>query len=125
MDFEASTAERQVPARDKATGLPVWQVPVMDADPSVKVSAKSVAVKIISDEEPVVPPVPPALEALGVNLVPITFIDLAVTPWVNGDGSRARLAYSYRASGLRAAGSATESAESKTGKGRMPFDSGE
>ncbi|MER7129595.1 plasmid replication, integration and excision activator [Streptosporangium saharense] len=124
MDFEASTADRQVPARDKTTGLPVWQVPVMDADPSVKVAAKSVAVKIISDEEPVVPPVPPALEALGVNLVPVIFTDLAVTPWVNGDGARARLAYSYRASGLRSAGSMTESVESKV-RGKMPFDSGE
>ncbi|WP_271217183.1 plasmid replication, integration and excision activator [Streptosporangium carneum] len=120
MDFEASTPDRQVPARDKTTGLPVWQVPVMDGDPSVKVAAKSLAVKIIAVDEPVVPPVPPALEALGLSMVPVVFEGLAVVPWINGSGDRVRLAYSYRASGLR--GVVPSAGAAGAGKGKMPFN---
>ncbi|MGW3368870.1 plasmid replication, integration and excision activator [Streptosporangium canum] len=100
LDFEASTKERPVPARDKATGELMWSVPVMDADPTVKAAAKSVAVKIISPVEPVIPPVPPALAVAGVSFVPVEFDGLMVVPWVNGSN---RMAYSFKARGLRGA----------------------
>ncbi|MEV7011350.1 plasmid replication, integration and excision activator [Streptosporangium sp. NPDC051022] len=118
LDFDASTPDRPVPTRDKATGLPIWQVPVMDGDPSVKVAAKSLTVKVVSPAEPVIPPVPAALAAAGLSLVPVVFEGMTVTPWVTDKG---RVAYSFKASGVRAAVSAGAS----TGKGREPFSNGE
>ncbi|MFF5109816.1 plasmid replication, integration and excision activator [Streptosporangium sp. NPDC000509] len=99
LDFDASTKDRPVYQRDKTTGDLIWAVPVMDGDPSLKAAAKSVAIKVISPVEPVIPPVPPAMA--GLPFVPVEFEGLTVTPWINGDGERARIAYSFRASGLR------------------------
>ncbi|GGO28968.1 hypothetical protein GCM10010116_58090 [Microbispora rosea subsp. aerata] len=48
--------------------MPVWQVPVMDADPSLKAAQKTVTVKILSEVQPVVPPSLP-----GVPLAPAEF----------------------------------------------------
>ncbi|MEV4080070.1 plasmid replication, integration and excision activator [Nonomuraea fuscirosea] len=88
-DFEASTNGRFVQARDKQTGELVWQIPVMDADPSLKAAQKTVAVKILSPVQPV-PPAPVA----GLPFTPVEFDGMTVTPYVNGSG---RLAYSIKA----------------------------
>lgn len=98
LDFEASTRERPVPARDKVTGELMWSVPVMDADPTLKAAAKSVAVKILSPVAPEIPE-PPAAMA-GLPFVPVVFEGLAVTPYVAANG---RMAYSFKATGLRLA----------------------
>ena len=58
-DFDASTNGRTVYAKDKTTGLPVWQVSVVDADPEAKASQKSVTVKILTETQPVPPPALP------------------------------------------------------------------
>ncbi|MET8161752.1 site-specific integrase [Sphaerisporangium sp. NPDC005289] len=50
-DFDASTNGRFVQARDKQTSELVWQVAVMDADPTLKPAQKTVAVKILAPEE--------------------------------------------------------------------------
>ena len=52
-DFEASSNGRFVQARDKQTGELVWQIAVMDADPSLKAAQKTVAVKILAPAQPV------------------------------------------------------------------------
>ncbi|MFC7645499.1 plasmid replication, integration and excision activator [Streptosporangium lutulentum] len=52
-DFDASTNGRFVQSRDKSTGEPMWQVAVMDADPTVKPGQKTVAVKILTPVQPV------------------------------------------------------------------------
>ncbi|MFG2071684.1 plasmid replication, integration and excision activator [Nonomuraea maritima] len=88
-DFEASTNGRFVQSRDKQTGELVWQIPVMDADPSLKAAQKTVAVKILAP----VQPVPPASVA-GLPFTPVEFDGLTITPYVNGSG---RLAYSIKA----------------------------
>ncbi|WP_342769492.1 plasmid replication, integration and excision activator [Sphaerisporangium album] len=100
LDFEASTKDRPVPARDKATGELMWAVPVMDGDTSLKAKAKAVSVKILSAVEPQIP-APPA-EMAGLPFIPVVFEGLTVTPYV--DQSNNRLAYSYKARGMRAAG---------------------
>ncbi|GAA5047995.1 hypothetical protein HNP84_000263 [Thermocatellispora tengchongensis] len=51
-DFDASTRERFVQARDKHSGELVWQVAVMDADPSLKAAQKTVSVKILAPAPP-------------------------------------------------------------------------
>ncbi|MEV4582006.1 plasmid replication, integration and excision activator [Nonomuraea jabiensis] len=88
-DFEASTNGRFVQARDKQTGELVWQIPVMDADPSLKAAQKTVAVKILSPTQPVTP-----APVAGLPFTPVEFDGLTVTPYVNGSG---RLAYSIKA----------------------------
>ncbi|MEQ4720168.1 plasmid replication, integration and excision activator [Nonomuraea sp. B19D2] len=92
-DFDASTNGRTVYAKDRTTGQPVWQVPVMDGDPTVKASQKTVAVKILSATEPAAPPAVP-----GLPITPVEFVEMTVTPYVAQNG---RLAYSIRATGMR------------------------
>ncbi|SEH00496.1 hypothetical protein SAMN05444920_116231 [Nonomuraea solani] len=88
-DFETSTNGRFVQARDKQTGELVWQIPVMDADPSLKAAQKTVAVKILSPTQPVAP-----AAVAGLPFTPVEFDGMTVTPYVNGSG---RLAYSIKA----------------------------
>ena len=88
-DFDASTEKRPVQARDKHSGELVWQVPVMDGDPSLKAAQKTVAVKILSPIQPTPPaPLP------GSPFTPVEFDHMTVTPYVNQSG---RLAYSIKA----------------------------
>jgi hypothetical protein len=90
-DFEASRGGRFVQSKDKASGLPLWQADVIDADPAAR--EKTVRVKVAAVEAPVLPAPHP-----GMPFVPVEFAGLTVTPYVNQAG---RLAYSVRASGVR------------------------
>jgi hypothetical protein len=97
-DFEASTKENRVQARDKETGLPVWTVDVMDFDPEAR--ERMFKVKIAA----AVQPVPP--EAVSnVPVRPVVLEGLTITPYIK-EGSRPRIAYSLRASGLAPVGRA-------------------
>jgi hypothetical protein len=93
-DFDASSGDRFVQSKDKTTGLPLWSVEVIDADPEAR--AKTVKVKVAAQAEPVLPAAP-----AGMPFVPVEFMGLTVTPYVNQAG---RLAYSLRATGVRAPG---------------------
>ncbi|HEX9538087.1 MAG TPA: hypothetical protein VGA04_07930 [Streptosporangiaceae bacterium] len=84
-DFEASKAGRFVQSKDKATGLPMWVVDVIDGDSSAR--DKTARVKVAAADQPVLPPAHP-----GMPFVPVEFAGLTVTPYVNQAG---RLAY-YR-----------------------------
>ncbi|GAA1272950.1 hypothetical protein GCM10009677_27640 [Sphaerisporangium rubeum] len=94
-DFEASTGNKFVPARDKTTGELVWQVAVMDADPTVKAAQKTVSVKILAPVQPVPPP-----SISGLPFTPVEFDGMSVTPYVHQ--ATGRLAYSIRAREMRA-----------------------
>lgn len=96
-DFDKSSAGRPVQAVDKESGLPVWAVSVLDADPDARRSDKTVTVKISSPHQPIPPEMAP-----GVPFRPVEFDGLTVTPYVNESGSRPRVAYSLRATGMRA-----------------------
>jgi hypothetical protein len=103
-DFDASSGDRFVQSKDKATGLPLWAVEVIDADPEAR--TKTVKVKVAAQSEPVLPPAP-----AGMPFAPVEFTGLAVTPYVNQAG---RLAYSLKATGVRAPGrSARTSTDTK------------
>ena len=93
-DFDASSGDRFVQSKDKVTGLPLWAVEVIDADPEAR--TKTVKVKVAAQAEPVLPSAPP-----GLPFSPVEFTGLAVTPYVNQAG---RLAYSLKATGVRAPG---------------------
>ncbi|MEV6038263.1 plasmid replication, integration and excision activator [Nonomuraea sp. NPDC052116] len=105
-DFDASTNGRFVQTRDKQSGELVWQVSVMDADPTLKAAQKTVFVKILSPVQPV-PPAPMA----GLPFTPVEFDHMTATPYVNQAG---RLAYSIKVREMRApppAGKATATAK--------------
>jgi hypothetical protein len=104
VDFDASTKERKVQARDKDSGLPVWSVDVMDFDPEAR--ERTFKVKFAA----VVQPVPPdALDGLPVR--PVVLDGVTVTPYLKEVGNgRSRIAYSLRAAGMHAPGEAPSKA---------------
>jgi hypothetical protein len=93
-DFEASKGGVFVQAKDKATGVPLWVVDVIDADPAAR--DKTVRVKVAAPVQPVLPAAGP-----GSPFAAVEFAGLTVTPYVNQAG---RLAYSLRAAGVSAPG---------------------
>ena len=106
-NFDASTGEKFVQSADKASGVPLWVIEVIDADPAARVRA--VKVKVAAQVQPVIPAGPP-----GSPFVPVEFTGLTVTPYVNQAG---RLAYSLKATGIRAPGRGRPGARDKGGGG--------
>ncbi len=98
-DFDKSTPGRPVQQLDKESGLPVWSVSVLDADPAARRTEKTVTVKIAAAHQPV-----PPEAAAGLPFRPVEFDGLTVTPYVQESGGRPRVAYSFRAAGMRAPG---------------------
>ena len=102
-DFEKSSGDRVVQQADKHTGLPLWVVEVIDADPEAR--QRMVKVKVASAYQPVLPDAP-----AGSPFIPVEFEGMQATPHVdasrcNGDGKSkcaARQAYSLKATGVRA-----------------------
>jgi hypothetical protein len=83
-----------VQSHDKATGAPLWVIEVIDPDPQAR--TRAVKVKVAAPVQPVIPTGPP-----GSPFVPVEFTGMTVTPYVNQAG---RLAYSLKATGIRAPG---------------------
>jgi hypothetical protein len=94
-DFDAK-GSMPVQKKDKATGLPMWQVSVHDADSSSRGAAKAVKVVVLDERQPV-PPHP--LD--GLPFRPVEFDGLTVTPYVAEGAGRPRVAYSIRARAMR------------------------
>ena len=100
-DFEQSTRDNQVQMRDRDTGLPVWTFDVLDADPNAQGKNAAITVRILSPSKPTLPEAP-----AGSPFRPVEFEELTATPYVDqrsctGNGRcRARLAWSYRATGV-------------------------
>ena len=84
----------------------MWQVRVVDADPDARKGQTEQVVKIAADVQPVPPPV-----VDGVAVV-VVFEDLTVTAYIDERGYRPRIAWSLRASGMRAAKTPTGSGQS-------------
>jgi hypothetical protein len=91
MDYDEKTKTRR-PAVDKVTGKRVWQCRVQDMDPDLAGRSRETVVKILADQQPA-PPTKVLFEA-------VEFDGLIVTPYVT---DRGRLAYSLRATGIKAA----------------------
>jgi hypothetical protein len=70
----------------------VWTVDVIDADPQAR--ARTVKVKVAAEYQPTLPPA-----SAGSPFTAVEFTGLTVTPYVNQAG---RLAYSFKATGVRA-----------------------
>lgn len=111
-DFNASQREdgtrpQQV---DKDTGLLLWQAIVLDADEEASKKDTAVTVKFAAK----VQPVPPANKS-GLPWTPVEFVGLTALPYVDDNGNRPRLAWSYRADGLVEPGATSR--QSPTEKG--------
>jgi len=114
-DFDRSTKDAAIQAVDKETGLPVWRVDVIDADPAAR--EKTVRIKIVAQVQPVPPPA-----AAGVPFRPVVLQGLTLRPWVNTDRCKPKkgqphqcggqLAWSYWATGLAAPTRSNGKAES-------------
>ena len=100
-DFDRSSGDRVVQQTDKHTGLPLWVVEVIDADPEAR--QRTVKIKVATEHQPVLPPPSP-----GSQFTAIEFEGMTATPYVDsgrcqGQGKcRARQAYSLKAAGVRA-----------------------
>ena len=93
-NFDASTGEKFVQSNDKTSGIPLWVIEVIDADPAAR--TRAVKVKVAAHEQPGVP-----AGQHGSPFTPVEFTGMAVTYYVNQAG---RLAYSLKAGGVRAPG---------------------
>src|SRR5215468_6042000 len=100
IDYDEATGRRS-PAVDKHTGKPVFQCRVSDRDPELEGRQRETVVKILADRMPS-PPTGAAFEL-------VEFEGLQVTPWVDNGRCQgrgrcgARMAFSLRATGLKAA----------------------
>lgn len=88
-------------AVDAESGLPVWSVPVLDADPDAGKRDKTVSVKIAAK----VQPVPPENKS-GTPFNLVEFTGMTATAWIDDSGPRPRVAWSLRATGIVEPGSA-------------------
>ena len=100
-DFDRSSADRVVQQADKHSGLPLWVVEVIDADPEAR--QRTVKVKVAAEVQPVLLPAAP-----GSPFTAVEFEGMTATPYVDssrcqGNGKcGARMAYSLKATGVRA-----------------------
>ena len=90
-DYDEKTRTR-TPAVDKLTGKRVWQCRVADMDPELEERSRETVVKILADRQPSPP--------TGTSFELVEFDNLQVTPYVTDKG---RMAYSLRATGIKAA----------------------
>jgi hypothetical protein len=94
-DYDRSTREQPVQAIDEESGLLVWTVDVIDADPDARKSTRQFTVKLLAPVQPVMPANPS-----GFPFPPVEFTGLTATPYVDENGMRAKLAWSFRATGM-------------------------
>jgi hypothetical protein len=104
-DFDRSSGDRIIQQVDKVTGLPLWVVEIIDADEQAR--QRTVKVKIAAQVQPVLPSPAP-----GSPFPMVEFDGLQATPYVDAsrcqrtgkdkDKCGARLAYSFKATGVRA-----------------------
>jgi len=107
-DFDKSTPQKFVQQLDKETGLAMWSVSVLDADPEARKGDKTVTVKVLDTVQPVPP------EAMGgTPFRPVEFDGLTVTPYL--DDKRNRVAYSLRARAMGAPTKTTKAASATGG----------
>jgi hypothetical protein len=96
-DYDKSTRERMLQAVDPDTGLLIWSVDVVDADPDARKATRTMTVKVTAKVQPVLP------EALsGLPFTPVEFDGLTATAYIEENGDFSKISWSLRASGVRA-----------------------
>lgn len=97
IDFDKSSGENRVQARDRDTGLPMWQVEVLDGDPAAPKRSRTVTVKFAAPTQPAAP-----TNSSGTPFTPVVLEGLMALPYVERSGDFSRIAWSFRASGMKA-----------------------
>lgn len=105
LDFEQSTRDVKVQQTDKETGEPLWSMDVLDADPEAPKKSKTVSIKFLSQ----VQPVPPANDSAS-PFTPVEFEGLTALAYIDDNGNRPRIAWSFRANAMHAPGKASAKA---------------
>ena len=104
LDFQAGKrADGSMPQQlDKETGLPVWQVVILDADDTAGKKDTAITVKFLAKHQPV----PPANDT-PFPWTPVEFVGLTALPYVEYTGGknkenqdRTRITWSYRAESM-------------------------
>lgn len=120
-DYDSKTG-RRTPTRDKQNGDQfVWTVTCIDRDPEAR--EKEVKIKVTAPVMPVLPE-----EVLpGSGLRVVSFTGLTVTPYVPevAVGRKPRMAFSWRAMEVHAAGKAPADQAAASRSGRQTSASGE
>lgn len=112
-DFDRSTKDNRVQAVDvnkngEGSGDLMWQVVVIDFDAEAGKKDTTVTVKIAAK----VQPVPPKNDT-PFPLIPVEFVGMVATPYVEESNGRSRIAWSYRAEGMVAPGQSRKAAADK------------
>lgn len=96
-DYDRSTKDNLVQATDPDTGLPVWAVDVVDADPDATKATRTMTVKVTAKVQPVLP----ASDNGGIPFRPVEFDKMTATAYIDENGNFSRVAWSLRASEVR------------------------
>lgn len=99
IDFDKSSGENRVQARDRDTGLPMWQVEALDGDPAAPKRSRTVTIKFAAATQPA-----PPTNTSGTPFTPVVFEGLMALPYVERSGDFSRIAWSFRSSGMTAPG---------------------
>jgi len=102
-DFDRSSGDRVVQQTDKHTGLPLWVVEVIDADPEAR--QRTVKVKVAAEYRPTLPPPAPGSPFTAIEFEGMTVMPYPDSSRCQGGGKNkcaARQAYSLKATGVRA-----------------------
>ena len=91
-DYDRSTRDNPIQAVDPDTGLLLWSVDVVDADPEAKKSTRMLSVKIAARVQPVLPE-----GKDGTPFTPVEFEKLTATAYIEESGDFHRIAWSMRA----------------------------
>jgi hypothetical protein len=106
LEFQEDRSAPKRQERDRETNQLVWTVRALDANEEAARFGAEFKVKIAAAQQPV----PPAKNP-GFPYAPAEFDGLTVTPYANNKG---RVAYSFRAAGMRAPGGAKSARQSST-----------
>ena len=98
-DYDRSTKEQVVQALDPDSGLPVWAVDVVDADPEATKSNRTMTVKVAAKVQPVL-----ERPQNGLPFCPVEFEGMTATAYVEDNGNFSRIAWSLRAKEVREPG---------------------
>jgi len=77
---------------DQETGLLVWQATVIDADESAGKKDTAITVKFLAKHQPV-----PPENKTPFPWTPVEFVGLTALAWIDDNGLRPRIAWSFRA----------------------------
>ncbi len=99
-------------AVDKETGLLVWQATVLDADEGAGKKDTAVTVKFLAKVQPV-----PPENKTPFPWTPVEFKGLTALPYVDENGMRPRIAWSFRADNMVAPSNGSAASSAAPGKG--------